>query len=208
MRQLLKDHKEEGWEAIWKMSDKPPWDNGGVQPLLRYYVESGRLGLPEGRRDVKVLVPGCGKGYDAIYFASLGYQSVGMDISPEGIRLAGDRAKAVEGVTFKCADFFKEEEKFDIVYDYTFFCALGLDKREEYAKRMKSIIKPGGLLITLVFPIKEELVDGVEQGPPFGYNPELYKDLLGDDFKCVMDEYPPIPIDNRDIKRMNLYIRS
>ncbi|TIB42513.1 hypothetical protein E3P86_00359 [Wallemia ichthyophaga] len=208
MRHLLKEHNEQGWEAIWRLSDKPPWDNGDVQPLLKHYLEKGALHLPEPNRNVKVLVPGCGKGYDAIYFAKMGYSTTGIDISPEGVRLATELAEGVEGVQFKCADFFVEEEEYDVVYDYTFFCALPLERRGEYADKMKRTVKQGGVLITLVFPIKEELVDGVEQGPPFGYTPELYKDILGDGFECVLDEYPPITTENRDKKRMNVFLRK
>lgn len=193
------------------MNESPPWDNGEVQPLLRYYMEGGRLDIPPPSRDVKVLVPGCGKGYDVIYFASLGYEAVGMDISPEGVRLAEEyREKQGGGVTgaeFKCADFFTHDEQYDVVYDYTFFCAIPLDKRREYVGRMKKLLKKGGVLVTLVFPIKEELVDGVEQGPPYGYTPELYNELLGDEFRWLLNEYPPIPVDNRDIKRMNVFKR-
>ncbi|TIA89215.1 hypothetical protein E3P99_02176 [Wallemia hederae] len=211
MRELLKEHNEQGWEAIWRLSDSPPWDNGQVQPLLRHYIEKRGLPLPEPSRDVKVLVPGCGKGYDVLYFASLGYTAVGMDISPEGVRLANafmEKQGDVKGAEVRCADFFVHEEQYDVVYDYTFFCAIPLHKREEYAARMKRIVKAGGLLITLVFPIKEELVDGVEQGPPFGYTPQVYTKLLGEGFEQVLDEYPPIEVDNRGIKRMNAFKRA
>ena len=37
--------------------------------------------LPKGRS----LVPGCGRGYDAIAFGNSGYDSIGLDLSPTGV---------------------------------------------------------------------------------------------------------------------------
>ena len=37
--------------------------------------------LPKGRS----LVPGCGRGYDAIAFGKSGYDSLGLDLSPTGV---------------------------------------------------------------------------------------------------------------------------
>lgn len=43
--------------------------------------------LPKGRS----LVPGCGRGYDAVAFGKSGYDSTGLDLSPTGV----DQAKAL-----------------------------------------------------------------------------------------------------------------
>lgn len=40
--------------------------------------------LPKGRS----LVPGCGRGYDAIAFGKSGYDSTGLDLSPTGVERA------------------------------------------------------------------------------------------------------------------------
>lgn len=40
--------------------------------------------LPKGR----ALVPGCGRGYDAIAFGKSGYDSTGLDLSPTGVEQA------------------------------------------------------------------------------------------------------------------------
>lgn len=54
--------------------------------------------LPKGRS----LVPGCGRGYDAIALGKSGYDSTGLDLSPTGI----EQAKALlaeeqEGISGK-----------------------------------------------------------------------------------------------------------
>ena len=66
------------------------------------------------------------------------------------------------------------EEKFDFVYDYTFLCALNPSIRSDWANKMSELIKPGGELLTLIFPIRELESDI----PPFKVSLQLYRDLL------------------------------
>ena len=51
---------------------------------------------------------------------------------------------------------------------------------------MKKLVKPGGYLITLIFPI----VSYVEVGPPFYVRPEHYDEVLGDGWEKVVDQVP------------------
>ncbi|XP_065634951.1 probable thiol methyltransferase 2, partial [Quercus suber] len=50
---------------------------------------------------------------------------------------------------FKMADFFtwSPSELFDLILDYTFFCAIEPDMRLAWAQRIHDILKPGGELI-------------------------------------------------------------
>jgi methyl halide transferase len=41
---------------------------------------------------------------------------------------------------------------------------------------MRSLVKPGGYLITLVFPLRPQ----DDQGPPYWVQPEHYVDVLGE----------------------------
>jgi hypothetical protein len=69
---------------------------------------------------------------------------------------------------------------FDAAFDYTFLCALPPSWRSKWAHRMGKIIRPGGMLVTLMFPISTH-----EGGPPFAVSPELYRSLLGDQFEEI-----------------------
>jgi methyl halide transferase len=51
---------------------------------------------------------------------------------------------------------------------------------------MTKLVKPGGFLITLVFPI----VPYVDYGPPFFVRPEHYEEVLGPGWEKVIDEVP------------------
>lgn len=66
------------------------------------------------------------------------------------------------------------ESKFDFVYDYTFLCALNPILREDWARKMAALVKEGGELLTLIFPIREK----PSNVPPFMVSLELYRELL------------------------------
>ena len=84
-------------------------------------------------------------------------------------------------------DFFAWKGQYDIGYDYTFFCALHPDMRKDWAAAWKGLLKPGGLLITLIFPVDPER----HTGPPWPVTPEMYTEHLGDGFKLLRMEKVP-----------------
>lgn len=54
---------------------------------------------------------------------------------------------------------------------------------------MQTLVKPGGYLITLVFPLAPEEYEG---GPPFYVNVEYYAKVLGDGWEKVVDKIPDV----------------
>ncbi|KAI0663061.1 S-adenosyl-L-methionine-dependent methyltransferase [Cubamyces menziesii] len=151
LRELLSRHQEKGWDEAWK-DEATPWDAGTMQPALQELVESSELDLPKSGR---ALVPGCGRGYDAVFVArSLGLETIGIDISPTAIEAANEYKRAVDptaNVRFEETSFFAlNDTSFELVYDYTFFVALPLSMRPEWGIQMGKIVKHGGFLITLV----------------------------------------------------------
>lgn len=158
-------------------------------PLLIKYIEEGKI--PKG----KALVPGCGRGYDVTALASADRLVTGLEISSTAMTAAQTRlTKLVEEegylyaaqTSFSLQNFFdlnpeKDDEKFDFVYDYTFLCALDPSLRYSWAQKMQEIIKPGGEVLTLIFPIVEKV-----GGPPFAVDLQLVKNLLEPaGFECV-----------------------
>ncbi|TFB07298.1 putative thiol methyltransferase 2 [Trichoderma ghanense] len=155
------------------------------------------------------LVPGCGLGHDVLLLSALGYDVVGLDYSARALELAREiKARAdAEGryaeyhrdgigsgrVTWVSGDFFGTgweadagASKFDLIFDYTFLCALQPSERPRWAKRMSQLLCPGGQLICLEFPSGKPLS---LQGPPWGVWPEVYEALL---------EHPGEPIEYAD----------
>lgn len=82
----------------------------------------------------------------------------------------------IDSVSIEVGDFFHvaAPSSFDIGYDYTFLCALHPSMRADWAEAWACHLAQGGLLITMIYPVgKEEL-----QGPPWPVTPELYQELL------------------------------
>ncbi|MCB9592480.1 MAG: methyltransferase domain-containing protein [Sandaracinaceae bacterium] len=162
------------WEQAWR-EGRTGWDAGASAPALVELVERGVL--PDGR----ALVPGCGAGYDVFTLTSKKRRGIGIDIAPtararfeavrDELRGVAGRARLITG------DFFAfEDEPFDVIFDYTFLCALDPSVRPQWAKKMDALLRPDGELVTLVFPVVDAPPLG--QGPPFPVQPDDVRALL------------------------------
>jgi hypothetical protein len=181
------------WEDAWD-EQRTPWDAGSSPPILESLVEAGIL--PDGR----ALVPGCGSGYDVLTLASENRQVLGLDLA-DGARerfeqLRGDRDVSAEQARFRTADFFTfdDDQPFDLVWDYTFLCAIEPEMRTAWVEHMRELIAPDGELVTLIFPIRslDELPPADADGPPYPMHPELVEDLVEAHFEAI--ELRPVEV--------------
>jgi hypothetical protein len=125
-----------------------------------------------------------GRGYDVVSLASANRYTIGVDLSEVAVEAAASAIAALPPeirpdpahYELRAMSFFDldEEYKFDFVYDYTFLCALNPAVRRDWAKKMAAIIKEGGELLTIIFPIREK----ESEVPPFRVTLDLYKELL------------------------------
>ncbi|KAJ3825805.1 S-adenosyl-L-methionine-dependent methyltransferase [Lentinula raphanica] len=198
----LDDHYQHAYEPHPRANGLTPWEAGAVdvQPPLKMVVQSGEIPWP---KEGKALVPGCGRGFDTIYLAStLGWKTVlGYDISITAVAAANDFLQSGNippsvsaSIKFDVVDFFKlelpNEEKFDLIYDYTFYVAIPPTMRPDWGKQMQALIKPGGYLITLMFP---HVPEPYKLGPPYWSSFENYVEVLGGatGWEIVYDKIPP-----------------
>jgi len=140
------------WDALWK-DNFSPWDRGQPGPALFQLLDERKDLVGEAwtrdfsgnKRRKRALVPGCGRGYDVLLFASYGYDAWGLDGSDTAIEEArkvtentfasveerpGAHGKGEVG--FVVGDFYTTEwqpktgyaqgNKFDLIYDYTVRC--------------------------------------------------------------------------------------
>lgn len=168
------------WIDMWNAGISPgqSFDKEGPSPALIDLIESGEI-VSSGR----CLVPGCGRGYDVAALTSSTRFAVGMDLSEKAVESANEWLQSQnlpEGMfEMKCGNFFDidttlPENQFDFVYDYTFLCALDPSIRPDWANKMAALVKPGGELCTLIYPIQP----AKEGGPPFKVSLELMSELL------------------------------
>ncbi|CAA7050536.1 unnamed protein product [Microthlaspi erraticum] len=160
------------WEKCWEAGDTP-WDLGTPTPIIAHLVKTGSL--PNGR----ALVPGCGTGYDVVEMASPDRYVVGLDLSKTAVerstKLFASSPNA-KHFSFLAGDFFTWEpaEKFDLIFDYTFFCAIEPSMRPQWAEKMDKLLNPGGELLTLMCPLND-----ISGNPP-------YQSAVADYEKCLI----------------------
>ncbi|XP_026390399.1 thiocyanate methyltransferase 1-like isoform X2 [Papaver somniferum] len=185
MQGILDEYAEfsGSWDKCWEQG-VTPWDLDQPTPVLLQLLEKETL--PKGR----FLVPGCGAGHDVIATANPERYVVGLDFSEiaitkaRKISLSAPNAKCFE---FIVADFFtwRPNEIFDLIFDYTFFCAIEPRMRAAWGKRMHELSKPDGEIITLMWPTNDR--DG---GPPFKVSVADYEEVLhpwGFKATCIID---------------------
>jgi SAM-dependent methyltransferase len=136
--------------------------------------------VPSGR----VLVPGCGTGYDLATLAREDREVVGIDLSDDArTAFLAEHPSLPGSVVYEVTDFFSyaPARGFEFVWDYTFFCALDPDQRSAWSQTMKRLVEPAGVLATLLFPFEDPISD--RAGPPGPINTEMVRSYVEDAFE-------------------------
>lgn len=155
-----------------------PWDAAGVPPKLAAWLRSAR---PSSR----VLIPGCGAGYEVRAFADGGHDVLAIDFSDAAIE-AAQAALGTLAAHVRKADFFAfPAAPFDLVYERAFLCALPRRMWPQWAARVSELVRAGGELAGFFF------FDDNERGPPFGIAPHALAGLLQPHFSLLENEAIP-----------------
>ena len=170
------------WEDIYLENDTGG-DLKGVTPVFNSISNE----LIKG----KVCIVGCGRGYDAIMFAKKGFDVTAVDFAPTPIfelnKLAIQKSETINTVQ---DDIFSLVEKFSDTFDYvieqTCFCAIHPNRRKEYEILVRTILKPGGKLVGLWFPLDKSPEEG---GPPWGTTIDEVKSTFNSGWKIEKEEF-------------------
>jgi SAM-dependent methyltransferase len=152
-----------------------PWDIGGPQPVVRQLVA---LGAVRG----EVLDPGTGPGHHAIYYASKGYPTTGIDASPAAIQRARQNASSAGvSVNFQVADATKLEGlhgRFDTVVDCAFYHTFSTDQvlQKSYLQALHRATKRGARLFMFEFGVHN--VNGLSMPRSRSFSEEDFRQLL------------------------------
>lgn len=169
----------ERWEKVWTsqggLKRGAAFDANQPLPFIETLFKKDLI--PAG----KGLVPGCGRAYAVQALARDGRHVTGLDIAPSAVAAAKKflEEQRADAKTYSVAEgsFFDLEDSFNFAYDYTFLCALPPAMRLDWAKTYARIIAPGGVLVTVIFPIKPTTA-GHPGTPPFELTEELVESLL------------------------------
>jgi SAM-dependent methyltransferase len=153
-----------------------PWDFGGVPSSLKEF-------LAKHQGPGRVLIPGCGSGYEIEAFSSASWDVIGIDFSKVAVARARRLWGPLAGKVHQC-DFFDyavREGWFDMVYERTFLCTLLPDFWLGYAQRIAKLIASSGLLCGFFFLGPED------EPPPYPISQDQLDKLLGSWFEKIED---------------------
>ena len=169
----------EYWNSRY-LKDNTPWDFGGVPADLKTFLKKNGKGA-------KVLIPGCGSGYEIKAFAEAGYDVTAIDFAP----FAVERAKRMVGPALAAqvlvGDFFQHDfpsASFDVVYERSFICSIPPELRQAYRDRMAQLLKYRGLLVGYYYYNKPQILEG----PPYGFAWGTADELFSRYFILVKDD--------------------
>lgn len=158
---------EEFWNNRY-LSSNTQWDLSVVSPPLKNYIDQIE------NKNVKILIPGCGNAYEAEYLLQHGFDNITViDIAPKLVESLQIKFKREPRITILLGDFFELNQKFDLIIEQTFFCALPIKLRQQYAEKINQLLNKNGKLVGLLFNREFET-----EGPPFGGSKEEYMDYF------------------------------
>ena len=166
--------KPDFWESRYR-DNVIPWDAGKVPAALRDYE-------PAIARGARILIPGCGSGYEAAYLAGRGFDVLAIDFSAGAVAAARNNLGTLENIV-RLADFFDfdYDTPYDVIYERAFLCALPRKMWEGYSDRCAELLKPDGVIAGFFF-----FADS-PKGPPFGTSPAELDALLKPHFERIED---------------------
>lgn len=162
------------WEHRYE-HEQTGWDLGVVSPPLKAFIDH----LSD--KQLKILIPGCGNGYEAEYLIANGFEHVTvLDIAEMPLQNLKNRLGEPKGLELHAGDFFEHTGQYDLILEQTFFCALDPARRTDYVRQMHALLKPGGHLAGVLFNVEFE-----KEGPPFGGEEMEYRKLFKPFFKML-----------------------
>ncbi len=165
------------WENRYNQKETG-WDCGTITEPLKTYFDQVIT------KESSILITGAGNGHEFEYLIQNGFTNVYvLDIAEQPIANIRERLPNVAPNFFLHHDFFELDGQFDLIVEQTFFCALDVKLRKAYVQKMKSLLKPGGKLVGLLFQFPL-----TESGPPFGGSRAEYMELFSADFDIKVME--------------------
>jgi SAM-dependent methyltransferase len=172
------------WEEKF-IDNETGWDIGYVATPLKEYFDQLT------NKELKILIPGSGNGYEAEYLYNLGFKNVFVvEWSDTAIKNFLKRFPKFPSENIFHKDFFLHLGKYDLIIEQTFFCALHPSLREKYVTKIIELLDANGKLAGLLFDREFN-----SKNPPFGGSKNEYVKLFEPyfNFKYFDSCYNSIP---------------
>lgn len=165
------------WENRYQ-NNEIGWDVGRITTPIKEYIDQIK------DKSIKILIPGCGNSYEFDYLIQKGFTNVFvLDYAESPIENLKEKTPLDLHKNIIHQDFFEHEEKYDLIIEQTFFCALSPELRKKYTQKTHSLLRENGKLVGLLFKFPLS-----EIGPPFGGSKEEYINLFSNLFNIKILE--------------------
>ncbi|MBC8312308.1 MAG: methyltransferase domain-containing protein [Candidatus Marinimicrobia bacterium] len=181
----------EYWENSYK-SGEMGWDVGCPTPIFTNWINAQTNPL-------SICILGAGNGWDALHFAEKGHRVTAVDFAESAVlNMKASAEKRGLKLDIIHADIFDLDKlftnTFDIILEYTCFCAIDPAQRDDYIRIVNHLLNPSGKFVGLLFPIDKELND---DGPPYGVDINTTLESFAKYFTLVKKEMPTLSIERR-----------
>jgi hypothetical protein len=167
---------ENYWQSRWEHNETQ-WDTGSITLPLKCYFDQ----LTD--RNLKILIPGAGNGYEAEYLWNKGFKNVTViEIAIAPLEKLAARVPGFPKNQLVHQDFFEHQGAYDLIVEQTFFCALHPSMRNAWVTKMHELLAPNGKVMGLLFERE------FDTAPPFGGDRHQYRELLEPVFKFKVFE--------------------
>ena len=200
--QFINSSMPEYWENFYQSGDMG-WDLGKPTPIFDDWIQCQTDSL-------SICILGAGNGWDAINFAEKGHNVTAVDFAESAInnmqtsaQKKGIQINLIHSDIFDLGKLFSHT--FDIVLEYTCFCAINPTRRFDYVKMINKILKPNGKLVGILFPIDG---DSNDDSPPFAVDLDLTISLFSKYFILDTKEIPTLSIKGRNHREVFIIFKK
>ncbi len=168
------------------------WDVGYIStPLKTYFNQLGD-------KDISILIPGAGNGYEAEYLYESGFKNVSLlDFASQPLENFSARVPNFPKDQLIKDNFFNHNGTYDLIVEQTFFCALDPALRNAYVKKAHELLAENGKLAGVFFDFPL-----TKQGPPFGGSTNEYTIHFSNNFTIKVLETAHNSINERATKEL------
>ena len=183
----------EFWEEKYLLNETP-WDTKTITPAIINAIDSSD--------NYKIGILGCGYSKDSILLAKKGHSVYAIDFALKPIKYLNEikKKEKIDTLFPVKMDIFNLDKKylvfFDIIIEYTCFCAIDPNRREEYVESVSKILNKKGKLVALFFPTERKEAD-LKKGPPFCVDLEETLLMFKNNFNIIKIDNNPESIKPR-----------
>ncbi len=162
------DLSQEGWQGRYA-AGKTGWDRGEANPMLLRWLEQGQL------EPCRILVPGCGRGHEAVALAKAGFEVTAIDFAKSAVEHLQDelQSRGLQADVVQADLFaFCGAEPFDAIYEQTCLCAIDPSQWKTYQQLLACWLRPSGKLLALF------MQSGQDHAPPFSCQMPAMRELF------------------------------